>query len=253
MISNVKHTLKETTNEQFILAKTISTRRSPSTITYSFMQGLWNNNLGRPTLNRVAGKDHQHLASVQTSSISVVVRDGDWLKSLRKLEVHTQFNWWHSCINSCHYDVKHLCERTNLLLSFGILQLWWTYRYVSTPLRNKTVAMAEDMKNPDVKPVPKGHRWILFVSGPTASGKSSVAKYLADELNLKFVEGDDVSSTQNLMNRVLTMKSSTQNQTLTRWAAANLWPIKTDWDGFKRYTNTLFTTLKAQGGPQSER
>lgn len=76
--------------------------------------------------------------------------------------------------------------------------------------------MAEDLKNPAAKPVPKGHRWILFVSGPTASGKSSVAKYLADELNLKFVEGDDVSSTQNLMDRVLTIKSSTQNQTLTR-------------------------------------
>ncbi|EKJ76332.1 hypothetical protein FPSE_03468 [Fusarium pseudograminearum CS3096] len=58
--------------------------------------------------------------------------------------------------------------------------------------------MAEDLKNPAVKPVPKGHRWILFVSGPTASGKSSVAKYLADELNLKFVEGDDFHPKSNV-------------------------------------------------------
>ena len=54
--------------------------------------------------------------------------------------------------------------------------------------------MSDDLTNPAVKPAPSGHRWILFVSGPTASGKTSVAKYLADELDLKFVEGDDVRS-----------------------------------------------------------
>ncbi|GKU08004.1 shikimate kinase [Fusarium langsethiae] len=58
--------------------------------------------------------------------------------------------------------------------------------------------MTNDLKNPHVKPVPKGHRWILFVSGPTASGKSSVAKYLADELNLKFVEGDGFHPKSNV-------------------------------------------------------
>ncbi|KAM0304260.1 hypothetical protein HYE67_002073 [Fusarium culmorum] len=58
--------------------------------------------------------------------------------------------------------------------------------------------MAEDLKNPAVKPVPKSHRWILFVSGPTASGKSSVAKYLADKLNLKFVEGDGFHPKSNV-------------------------------------------------------
>jgi gluconokinase len=51
-----------------------------------------------------------------------------------------------------------------------------------------------DLKKPEVKPVPKDHRWILFVSGPTASGKTSVANFIAEKLNLKFVEGDDVCS-----------------------------------------------------------
>jgi gluconokinase len=34
--------------------------------------------------------------------------------------------------------------------------------------------------------------WILFVAGPTGSGKSSVAKFLASELQARFLEGDDV-------------------------------------------------------------
>ncbi|KAJ4127802.1 hypothetical protein NW768_008077 [Fusarium equiseti] len=58
--------------------------------------------------------------------------------------------------------------------------------------------MSDDLTNPAVKPVPSGHRWILFVSGPTASGKTSVAKYLADELDLKFVEGDDFHPKSNV-------------------------------------------------------
>ncbi|RGP81260.1 shikimate kinase [Fusarium longipes] len=58
--------------------------------------------------------------------------------------------------------------------------------------------MSNNLKNPASKPVPKGHRWILFVSGPTASGKSSIAKYLSDKLDLKFVEGDDFHPKSNV-------------------------------------------------------
>lgn len=36
-------------------------------------------------------------------------------------------------------------------------------------------------------------RWLVFVSGATASGKSSIAKYLASRLRARFIEGDDVS------------------------------------------------------------
>lgn len=38
------------------------------------------------------------------------------------------------------------------------------------------------------------HRWIFFVTGPTACGKTTVAKCIAKRLNLTFLEGDDVSA-----------------------------------------------------------
>lgn len=34
--------------------------------------------------------------------------------------------------------------------------------------------------------------WVLFVSGPTGSGKSSVARFLASRLGAHYLEGDDV-------------------------------------------------------------
>lgn len=52
---------------------------------------------------------------------------------------------------------------------------------------------AETLNNGDSRE----YRWVLFVSGPTASGKTSIAKYLAEKLNLKYVEGDDVSQTMH--------------------------------------------------------
>jgi gluconokinase len=38
----------------------------------------------------------------------------------------------------------------------------------------------------------EAHRWVVFVAGATASGKTTVAKYLASSLDAQFVEGDDV-------------------------------------------------------------
>ncbi|UKZ63737.1 uncharacterized protein TrAtP1_004961 [Trichoderma atroviride] len=40
--------------------------------------------------------------------------------------------------------------------------------------------------------------WILFVSGPTGSGKSSVAKFLASKLGAHFLEGDDLHPKANI-------------------------------------------------------
>jgi gluconokinase len=37
-----------------------------------------------------------------------------------------------------------------------------------------------------------GPRWIWFITGPTACGKTTVAKSLAESLGFMFVEGDDV-------------------------------------------------------------
>ncbi|KAH8126410.1 gluconokinase [Trichoderma asperellum] len=40
--------------------------------------------------------------------------------------------------------------------------------------------------------------WILFVSGPTGSGKSSVAKFLASRLGAHYLEGDDLHPKANI-------------------------------------------------------
>lgn len=48
---------------------------------------------------------------------------------------------------------------------------------------------ARDLTMNDPKPE---RRWIWFVTGPTASGKTTIAKALADALGFAFVEGDDV-------------------------------------------------------------
>ncbi|EAA33565.2 carbohydrate kinase [Neurospora crassa] len=42
------------------------------------------------------------------------------------------------------------------------------------------------------------HRWIWFVTGPTACGKTTVAKALAENLNLTYVEGDDYHPKANV-------------------------------------------------------
>jgi Cdc6-like AAA superfamily ATPase len=63
---------------------------------------------------------------------------------------------------------------------------------ISSKFVTKEIEKMCDLKDPALKPAPEGHRWILFVSGPTASGKTSIAKFIAEKLNLKFVEGDDV-------------------------------------------------------------
>jgi gluconokinase len=38
----------------------------------------------------------------------------------------------------------------------------------------------------------KEHSWVLFVSGLTGSGKSSVARFLASRLGAHYLEGDNV-------------------------------------------------------------
>lgn len=40
--------------------------------------------------------------------------------------------------------------------------------------------------------------WLVFVSGATASGKSSIAKYLASRLGARFIEGDDFHPKANI-------------------------------------------------------
>lgn len=42
------------------------------------------------------------------------------------------------------------------------------------------------------KPTAERPRYVFFFTGATACGKSTIAKHVADNLNLTFLEGDDV-------------------------------------------------------------
>lgn len=44
------------------------------------------------------------------------------------------------------------------------------------------------------KPTEEKPRYVFFFTGPTACGKSTIAKYVADSMNFFFLEGDDVSA-----------------------------------------------------------
>lgn len=44
----------------------------------------------------------------------------------------------------------------------------------------------------DVKPTAERPRYVVFFTGATACGKSTIAKHVADNLGLTFLEGDDV-------------------------------------------------------------
>lgn len=59
----------------------------------------------------------------------------------------------------------------------------------TTPSPDKTTTTP-----PSLDATPLKQRWIWIVTGPTASGKTSTAKALADYLDFPFIEGDDVPS-----------------------------------------------------------
>lgn len=54
------------------------------------------------------------------------------------------------------------------------------------------------------RPTPKPVRHIWIVTGPAGCGKSSVAQYLANTLDLPYIEGDDVRPTQTFPTNPLT-------------------------------------------------
>lgn len=61
---------------------------------------------------------------------------------------------------------------------------------------NKHLTMTDRSKPTQEKP-----RYVFFFTGPTASGKSTVAKYVANNMNFFFLEGDDVSSNSPYSNK----------------------------------------------------
>ncbi|KAK0753534.1 hypothetical protein B0T18DRAFT_434266 [Schizothecium vesticola] len=50
----------------------------------------------------------------------------------------------------------------------------------------------------------QGHRWIWFITGPTACGKPTVAKALAKNPHFTFVEGDDPTPNKMSLGQTLT-------------------------------------------------
>ncbi|KAB5522120.1 P-loop containing nucleoside triphosphate hydrolase protein [Coniochaeta sp. 2T2.1] len=59
--------------------------------------------------------------------------------------------------------------------------------------------MGEHVQSNDAAIATKAsHRWIWFVTGPTACGKTTVAKFVAERLNLTFLEGDDFHPRANV-------------------------------------------------------
>lgn len=58
--------------------------------------------------------------------------------------------------------------------------------------------MGDNVKINDAGAETASHRWIWFVTGPTACGKTTVGKFIAEKLNITFLEGDDVSATATL-------------------------------------------------------
>jgi gluconokinase len=65
------------------------------------------------------------------------------------------------------------------------------FRSNRSPLRVATPSLLNSSHNMTTYPDHFEHIWIL--TGPAGSGKTTVARYLAKELSLPYVEGDDVS------------------------------------------------------------
>ncbi|KAK5653238.1 hypothetical protein OQA88_9137 [Cercophora sp. LCS_1] len=62
------------------------------------------------------------------------------------------------------------------------------------PPQAATAILTNDDPNSSRHP----HRWIWFITGPTACGKTTIAKALATNLNFTFVEGDDYHPKANV-------------------------------------------------------
>lgn len=55
----------------------------------------------------------------------------------------------------------------------------------------------------DEKPTVERPRYVVFFTGATACGKSTIAKHVTNKLNLTFLEGDDVRQKKDLSRPIL--------------------------------------------------
>lgn len=61
-------------------------------------------------------------------------------------------------------------------------------------------------------PEPEQKRWIWFITGPTACGKTTIAQALADDLKFGFLEGDYVCLSNTRLSPPAVSLTNTNNQ-----------------------------------------
>lgn len=78
--------------------------------------------------------------------------------------------------------------KSSLNVGYGIISLQpMLEARISHSSRFSSYTMGENQK-----PTVERPRYVFFFTGATACGKSTIAKHVADNLSLTFLEGDDV-------------------------------------------------------------
>lgn len=96
-------------------------------------------------------------------------------------------------------DIRHLCSK-RVPEYLGVVGNLITSNHQKEVRKALLYVYSCNMSfNTVEKPTPERPRFVFFFTGPTACGKSTVAKYVADQLNLSFLEGDDVRRNSSLM------------------------------------------------------
>lgn len=79
------------------------------------------------------------------------------------------------------------------------------FRPISPVRKTQLLKMGENTQTSDVvshTTSPDHYEHIFLVTGPAGCGKTTVAQYLAKQLNAPYVEGDDVSSKGDVIARL---------------------------------------------------
>lgn len=74
---------------------------------------------------------------------------------------------------------------------------------LSTSPSSRDYAAMASVKQINDALAPPHHRHMWIITGPAGCGKSTIAQYLAKELSIPYIEGDDVSGSRVSMAAVL--------------------------------------------------
>ena len=93
--------------------------------------------------------------------------------------------------------------------------------------RPKDYAAMSSMTQADRKLRSPHHRHMWIITGPAGCGKSTIAQYLAKELSIPYIEGDDVSSGVFFARLFpfLIPSSTTQPPTKRKWPKISRLPM----------------------------